>query len=116
VFLGGGPAWPELCEEAARKRIPLSLSYGMTETAAMVAALPPNRFLAGDRSCGTALPHARIRLDADGLITVTGESIFRGYFPNWFDGRGVATEDLGAIDADGRLTVLGRRDAVIITG
>ena len=39
VFLGGGPAWDGLLDEAARLELPLSPSYGATETAAMVAAL-----------------------------------------------------------------------------
>jgi O-succinylbenzoic acid--CoA ligase len=116
VFLGGAPAWPELLERAATARLPLSLGYGLTETAAMVAALRPEEFLAGDRSCGPAMPHARITLEAGGLITVAGDSIFRGYHPAWSESRAFATEDLGALDAAGRLRVLGRRDGVIITG
>ena len=116
IFLGGGPVWPELAETAARAELRLSLSYGMTETAAMVAASRPEEFLAGDRSCGRALPHARIRVNAEGVVSVAGESVFRGYWPEWSDAREVTTDDLGAIDADGRLRVLGRRDAIIITG
>ncbi|MBI2517859.1 MAG: AMP-binding protein [Opitutae bacterium] len=116
VFLGGAPAWPELLERAANARLPLSLGYGMTETAAMVAALRPAEFLAGDRSCGTAMPHASLALDAEGRITVSGESIFHGYYPAPSDSRSFTTEDLGSLDTAGRLRVLGRRDGVIITG
>src|SRR5690606_2732989 len=32
VFLGGGPAWPELLQRARRERVPLAPCYGMTET------------------------------------------------------------------------------------
>lgn len=116
VFLGGAPAWPELLEHAAAAWLPLSLSYGMTETAAMVAALRPEEFLAGDRSCGPAMPQAGITLDAAGLITVAGDTVFRGYYPARSESRAFTTEDLGAWDAAGRLWVLGRRDGVIITG
>ena len=49
VFLGGGPVWPDLADKAQRARLPISLSYGMTETAAMVTALRPEEFLAGSR-------------------------------------------------------------------
>jgi O-succinylbenzoic acid--CoA ligase len=42
--------------------------------------------------------------------------VFRGYWPEWRDEREVGTEDLGQLDQEGRLTILGRRDAVIITG
>jgi O-succinylbenzoic acid--CoA ligase len=116
IFLGGGPIWPSLAEAAARAELRVSLSYGMTETAAMVTALRPEEFLQGGRSSGTALPHARVAVNADGLVEVTGPSVFRGYFPEWREARSFATEDSVELDTGGRLTVLGRRDAVIITG
>jgi len=116
VFIGGGPVWPALTEAAATARVPVALSYGMTETAAMVAALRPEEFLAGARHCGRALPHARLGIGADGAITVTGESVFRGYWPAWRVGDEFTTDDAGKLAADGGLTVIGRRDAVIITG
>lgn len=116
VFLGGGPVWPALADEAARAGIRVSLSYGMTETAAMAAALQPEEFLAGERRAGRALPHVRLELAEGGVIRIAGASVFRGYFPAYRAEREFETADLGEIDADGRLTVWGRRDAVIISG
>jgi len=116
VFLGGGPAWPELEAAAEASSIPVSLVYGMTETAAMVAAQHPEEFLAGDRSCGSPMPHARINLTAAGLVRISGESVFRGYYPALSESREITSEDLGSIDERGRLQILGRSDAVIITG
>jgi O-succinylbenzoic acid--CoA ligase len=127
VFLGGGPLWPALADAAAAAQVPVSICYGMTETAAMVAAQRPGEFLAGDRSCGTVMPHVRMELldeesgeilplGATGLVRISGENGFRGYWPEANDHQPVVTEDLGRIDAQGRLHLLGRRDAVIITG
>jgi O-succinylbenzoic acid--CoA ligase len=116
IFIGGGPIWPELADAAAREGLRLSLSYGMTETAAMVAALRPEEFLAGDRSCGTAMPHARVSLTGEGVVRVEGESVFRGYWPEFSEAREFTTEDMGSFDARGHLQIHGRRDAVIITG
>jgi O-succinylbenzoic acid--CoA ligase len=118
VFLGGGPAWPELLDAAAAAAVPLAPSYGLTETAAMVSALSPKEFLAGARNCGTPLPHARIDVasEAGNSIRISGGSIFRGYFPEWSDARTFTTDDEGRIDAAGHLHVLGRRDAMIISG
>ncbi len=116
VLLGGGPAWPGLLDQAATRRLPLSLSYGMTESAAMVTALRPEEFLAGARNCGPVLPHATLKIGDEGVITIGGESLFRGYYPQWRDKWDFATGDLGRLDARGHLQVLGRRDAVIITG
>ncbi|MDB6168766.1 MAG: o-succinylbenzoate--CoA ligase [Verrucomicrobia bacterium] len=116
IFVGGGPIWPGLADRAAAAGLRLSPSYGMTETAAMVAALRPEEFLAGDRTSGASLPHAQISISNEGLIRVGGESLFRGYFPDCAQTREFQTEDLGEFDAKGHLRILGRRDAVIITG
>ncbi len=115
IFVGGGPSWESLLGEAERLGLPLSLGYGATETAAMVAALTPEQFLKGERGCGRALPHARIEL-VDGLVRIRAESLYLGYHPNtrndpWWD-----TGDMGSLDASGNLTILGRSDDVLITG
>ena len=116
VFLGGAPAWPELLERAVAQQLPLSPGYGLTETAAMVTALRPPEFLLGLRSSGSALPHATVRIGDDNVIMVGGESLFRGYHPQWRDRLDFATGDLGRLDAHGHLHVQGRRDGMIITG
>lgn len=116
IFLGGGPVWPDLADAAAAAGLRVSLSYGLTETAAMVTALRPDEFLSGARTSGSALTHARVTVSDDGTIVVGGESLFQGYYPEYRDGREFDTGDLGRINASGQLIVLGRRDAVIITG
>ncbi len=122
VFLGGGPTWPELADAAAHAGLRVSLSYGMTETAAMVAALRPADFLAGYRSCGAALPHAKLTLTSEGLIVIAGDSLFRGYVGEPGEAlsaggaRRFVTSDFGRFDERHHLHVLGRADAVIITG
>lgn len=116
VFLGGGPAWAGLLDEAARLELPLSPGYGATETAAMVAAIRPEQFLGGMRGCGAALPHARIDITDGGVVRIAGESLFRGYFPGTRDEGPWVTGDLGTLGRDGSLAILGRSDDVIITG
>lgn len=116
VLLGGGPAWPELLEQAAGERLPIAFSYGSTETGAMVAALRPAEFLAGRRDSGAPLPHVRLSLAADARLQVEADSLFRGYWPGWRASGPWLTDDRAQLDAEGRLTVLGRADAFIITG
>ncbi|MFN6185141.1 MAG: AMP-binding protein, partial [Microcystis sp.] len=41
VLLGGSPAWPSLLEKAREYNIPLSPTYGMTETASQIVTLKP---------------------------------------------------------------------------
>jgi o-succinylbenzoate---CoA ligase len=105
-----------LADAAARAGLPISLGYGMTETAAMATAVLPADFLAGDRTCGMPLPHVRLSVTDTGLVGLAGKSVFRGYFPDWDDRGEFLTDDLGLIDAHGRLEITGRRDFMIITG
>ncbi|MBC8041095.1 MAG: AMP-binding protein [Opitutaceae bacterium] len=116
IFIGGAPAWPALIEAGAAARLPLAFSYGMTETAAMVAVLRPEEFLAGGQGSGAPLPHARVSLGEEGRIVIEGASLFRGYWPDMRAVGSWSTEDLGSFDERGSLHVLGRRDALIITG
>ncbi|MBI5692412.1 MAG: AMP-binding protein [Verrucomicrobia bacterium] len=116
VFLGGGPTWATLADAAVAAGLPVSLTYGMTETAAMVAAQLPGDFRGGDRTCGSVLPHARLRLDGDQVIHVGGRSVCRGYWPEWNPDAEFVSADLGEFDARGHLRVLGRRDAAVISG
>jgi O-succinylbenzoic acid--CoA ligase len=99
----------------------------MTETAAQIATQSPQDFLAGTEPCVEILPHASVRIvDANGEVLPVGkvgriqiksESLFHGYWPDgdrnadWF-----LSGDRGALDSKGRLHVLGRADAVIISG
>jgi o-succinylbenzoate---CoA ligase len=116
VFIGGAPAWPELIEAGRAARLPLAFSYGMTETAAMVTALRPEEFLTGAQGSGTVLPHAQVTLDEEGRVVIAGASLFYGYWPETRAAGAWATEDSGRFDERGSLHVLGRRDALIITG
>ena len=110
ISIGGGPLWPELADRAARAELPLSPGYGLTETAAMAAALRPGEFLAGVRGSGAPLPHVRLDLTDDGLIRIAGESVCRGYFPDWNTAGDFTTDDQGRLDDRGHLHLLGRRD------
>lgn len=130
IFLGGGPAPISLLERARELRLPLAPTYGMTETAAQIATLKPEAFLAGELNQGRPLPHAQLQIvdpdDPDrelgrgevGLIRIYTASLFHGYFGG---GRGAAsysylTSDLGRLDQRGFLTVMGRVDRVLISG
>jgi len=116
IFVGGGPAWPDLLDRAAALQLPVSLGYGMTETAAMITALRPEEFLAGARNSGAALPHATVKIGVGEGIVLGGDSLFLGYYPERREPGDFATQDRGLLDERSHLFVLGRRDAVIITG
>ena len=115
IFVGGGPSWGGLLDVAAQLGLPLSPGYGATETAAMATAVRPAEFQAGMRGCGSPLPHAAVDF-VGGVVRVTGDSVFRGYYPELRADRAWLTEDLGHFGPDGSLVIEGRRDDVIITG
>ncbi len=124
AFLVGGSACdPELVEKSLTRKWPIYLTYGMTETGSQIATMtadapPPKRV----GTSGKPLRHRTVRVSEDGEILVRGPCVFKGY---WLDGKIVPalddegwfhTGDLGSIDKDGFLTVLGRKDALIISG
>jgi O-succinylbenzoic acid--CoA ligase len=128
IFVGGASV-PGSVEARARElKLPVVLSYGMTETAAMVTALPPDEFLAGNTNAGRPLSHALIKVIRDdgstcpvgevGHIRINAKSLFQGYH-----GRtgsvsriGYLTNDEGYFDSLGRLHIVGRSDRLIISG
>ncbi len=130
VFLGGAPPWPSLLDRAMALKIPLSLSYGMTETAAMVTALKPDDFLKGIRSSGRSLPHAMIEILADkrspllsktgsdriGQIMIRSTAIAPIISGSKAQQNALYTDDLGYLDADEHLHITGRASHKIISG
>jgi O-succinylbenzoic acid--CoA ligase len=139
VLLGGAPPWSELLETARTHQIRLAPTYGMTETAAQVATLKPEAFLQGYSGCGQVLPHAHIQIctptgqpvDAaqTGIITIHASSLAIGYYPFphssspfsplpalFSDPPALPTDDLGFLDQQGYLHIVGRSSDKIITG
>lgn len=127
IVIGGGPVWTALTEAARAAKLPVVLSYGMTETAAMVAAQTVAEFESGDLSSGRALPHARIEIYDEktekiltnggaGNVRISGDSVMRGYYGDMELYGSFRTADRGSLDADLHLHISGRRDDVVITG
>jgi o-succinylbenzoate---CoA ligase len=126
ILLGGAPAWDELLTTARRQRLRLAPTYGMTETAAQIATLKPQDFLKGATSCGQVLPHVQIqvrRLSGEslnslqpGTLTIQSAAVALGYYPQFFPQREFPTDDLGFVDSQGHLHIVGRYSEKIITG
>lgn len=117
VLLGGAPAWSSLLEEARQYKIPLSPTYGMTETASQVVTLKPEEFLAGNNSNGRGLPHARITIDEfDRTVKIEAKSLFLGYYPHRDRSNIFRTDDVGYFDENNYLYIIGRNSQKIITG
>ncbi len=122
ILVGGAPLTPEMRKRARQAELPLAPSYGMTETAAAIAVVRPEDFLAGDNSSGVALPGVRLRIDAtqpnhEGRIFVQTPTLFCGYNGDYAAPRSPwPTEDTGFLDPANRLFVTGRIRPSINTG
>jgi O-succinylbenzoic acid--CoA ligase len=116
VLLGGGPAPLPLLERAASLGVPVVQTYGLTETASQLTTLAPEDALPKLGSAGKALMGAQVHIAADGEIYVRGPSVSPGYLNQPPRGDWLQTGDLGALDDDGYLYVLDRRDDLIVSG
>ena len=109
VLLGGGPAPAAVLAGAAEAGIPVVRTYGSSETAG------------GCVYDGRPLDGVEVRIGPSGRIAIGGATVAKGYRnpiepdpfaePGWF-----LTDDVGALDDSGCLSVLGRADEAISTG
>lgn len=122
VILGGGPIPIELVKEARAREVPVYASYGSTEMASQITTTGPTANDEQLQTSGKILPYRNLMISRDGEIWVKGETLFKGYVhgervvrplnaDGWF-----ATGDLGSVDGDGYLRVLGRRDHMFFSG
>ncbi|GLW17364.1 long-chain acyl-CoA synthetase [Streptomyces sp. NBRC 13847] len=120
VLCGGSPLGHRLAAFYTGAGIEIFEGYGLTETTAATTLTPPLRPRMG--TVGWPLPGSAVRIADDGEILIHGGHVFSGYWDaalgaarpvtdrGWF-----ATGDLGSLDADGYLTITGRKKEIIVT-
>ncbi|MCA8928101.1 MAG: AMP-binding protein [Alphaproteobacteria bacterium] len=112
VAVGGAATPPRLVDRAWTLGIPAHQGYGLTECGSVVALNRPGE--GRGHSVGRPLSDLSVTI-RQGEIVVAGPSVMDGYVGQ-APANGVwRTGDLGAFDADGRLTVHGRADNLIVT-
>ena len=116
---GGAPLGARLGHFYRGVGLTIYEGYGLTESSAAVTANQVGAVKIG--SVGKLLPGNSMRLADDDELLLRGGVVFGGYWRNdeatkdaftdgWFH-----TGDLGAIDADGFLTIIGRKKEIIVT-
>ena len=113
AVIGGGPAPVPLLQRAIAAGAPVAPTYGLTETASQVATMPPAETAQRLGSSGPPILETEVRIDDEGRICVRGATVAPGFAG---PGGWLVTGDLGRLDEDGYLYVLGRADDVIVTG
>jgi O-succinylbenzoic acid--CoA ligase len=109
VLVGGAATDPALLARARDAGVAVVTTYGMTETCG------------GCVYDGVPLDGVRVRVDDEG-IAIAGPVLALGYrrdpaaTAEAFAGGEFRTRDAGSLGADGRLTVTGRLDDVVVTG
>ncbi|EPS58231.1 hypothetical protein M569_16584, partial [Genlisea aurea] len=131
ILNGGGGLSAELTKEAVRifPRAKLISAYGMTEACSSITFLrlyDPTQglglLMGGGGSCvGKAAPHVELKVDSGGRILMRGPHAMSGYLgiqgssssaaDRWID-----TGDIGRIDGDGNLWLVGRAKGKIKSG
>ncbi|MCG2800644.1 MAG: o-succinylbenzoate--CoA ligase [Cellulomonas sp.] len=114
VLVGGAALAPALQRRALDAGVPAVTTYGATETCG------------GAVYDGRPLPGVRVAVGPDERVRIAGPVLAHGYLdrPDLDAGtfveadgeRWFVTSDLGRLDPDGRLHVLGRADDVLVTG
>ncbi|MFZ3502486.1 AMP-binding protein [Vibrio harveyi] len=112
---GSAPVSPALLEWYRSVGLNITEAWGMTESFAYSTLNYPFR---ADKigSVGNAGPGIELKIADDNEIMVRGKGLFSGYYKNdiatqeSFDSEGwLHTGDIGSIDADGYLTIQGRK-------
>jgi long-chain acyl-CoA synthetase len=116
---GAAPIAKEILEFFYACGVPVMEGYGMTETATAATACTPEEHRFG--SVGKPFPGVEVKIADDGELLIKGANIFQGYhnradasFGAIEDGW-LHTGDLGRIDEDGFVYIVGRKKDIIIT-
>lgn len=117
VFVGGSAIPESVAMQAQALRLPVIPVYGLTETAAMVAAVSNEEFLRNFKVGAIALGEADFSI-VDGLIRIQTPALFQGYLGSEpiEPSQGYLTGDMGGLDSTGRLHLYGRTDCLVNTG
>lgn len=134
ITQAGGAMAPALAQRlrAALPAARLFVMYGQTEATARISYLPPERLDDKPGSVGIGIPGVTVEVqDADGRpvptgtegeVCARGDNVMLGYWENpaatakVLRGGWLHTGDLGRLDADGYLTLIGRSSEMIKTG
>ncbi len=131
ILLGGGPVQTTLLNSASARKIPIIISYGMTETCAQIAARRVAHISTEEVSVGAVFEPNEIQIrdengsvlseNESGNIWLKGPQVFDGYLhqkkSKFFDEkRWFNTGDFGRIDKYGKLYIESRRTDLIVTG
>lgn len=123
LIVGGAPCSAKLLKAMRSFKMPVIEGYGLTEASPIVSITQIDNVRPG--TIGVPLPTIEIRLAGKneqgvGELQIRGPIVMRGYLnrpdatAEAFDGDWLCTGDLASQDADGFLTICGRKKSLIV--
>jgi long-chain acyl-CoA synthetase len=125
IVIGGSALNAEVEEFLKKIKLPIATGYGMTECGPLLTYAPWQE--QRSRSSGRAITPVELKIDSRdqlhqvGEIMVRGKNIMLGYYKNAeatrevLDDEGwLRTGDLGVVDSDGFLYIMGRSKSMIL--
>ena len=116
---GGAPLGTRLGHFFRSLDVRILEGYGLTETSAPATVNLVEKFKIG--TVGPVLPGNGVKIAEDGEVLIKGVCVFKEYWNNpaatkeAFDGEWFRTGDIGELDADGYLSITGRKKEIIVT-
>jgi long-chain acyl-CoA synthetase len=117
---GGAPLAKEIAELFHALDVLILEGWGLTECTTAATVNRPRRFRFG--TVGPAMPGVEVKTDDEGELLIRSATVFAGYLKDEEATRAVLTEDgwlrsgdVGAIDADGFVTITDRKKDIIVT-
>ncbi len=117
---GGSPLGERLGHFFYGVGVQILEGYGLTETTAPLTVNTPELSKIG--TVGAPLPGCAVKIADDGEILGRGVCVFRGYHNRpeldqeiFTDNGWFRTGDVGTLDADGCLTITGRKKEILVT-
>lgn len=123
VLVGGGPLRASVTDRAKVEGVDLVATYGSTETSSQVATMARGERIRRPGYVGRPLDGFAVGIepgtsgdDRTGTILVEGPAVYGGYLGEEPRIGPHRSGDIGFLDDDGALTVLGRVDDLIVSG
>ncbi len=126
IIVGGAPLNPEVEHFLYRIKFPVTVGYGMTECGPLISYAPA--WESKPHTVGRIMDRMELKIDSPdpskipGNIWVKGMNVMQGYYANPKDTKEVMpdksgwmnTGDMGIIDADGFISIMGRSKTMIL--
>jgi long-chain acyl-CoA synthetase len=115
---GGAPLPVPIAEAYTAAGLPLKQGYGLTETSPVISFNTGTHNKLG--TVGRAIPGVEVKIGPDGEVLTRGPHVMKGYWKNpeataetirdgWLH-----TGDLGSLDAEGYLSITGRKKELMV--